>query len=65
MTPMMERSLSSFQHRVVRRIIRRDLRIREGGSWEYHSLEEAVAEAGFEGIGKYVTRRHNNLSSIL
>ena len=65
LTPMMERALSSFQHRVVRRLIRRHPRIREGGSWEYHSLEEAVAEAVFEGIGSYVTRRQNNLSSIL
>ena len=65
LTPMMERALSSFQHRVVQQLIRRHPSIREGGSWEYHSLEEAVAEAGFKGIVKYITGKQNNPISIL
>ena len=29
------------------------------GNWEYPPLGEAMLEAGFEGIGKYTTRRQN------
>ena len=34
LTPRMEQALSNFQHRVVLRLIRRHLRIQEGGIWE-------------------------------
>ena len=37
--PRMERALSIFQHRVVRRLTGRQLRRRGGGSWEYPVLE--------------------------
>ena len=59
LTPRMERSLISFQHRSARRLTRRQPRRRGGGSWEYSSFEEAVVEAGFEGIGENITRRKN------
>ena len=42
LTPRMERALDSFQRRVVRRLSRRQPRIRGGGSWEYPPLEEAM-----------------------
>ena len=55
--PRIERALSSFQHMVARRLTSRKPRRQGGGSWEYPSLEEAMVEAGFEGIGTYITRR--------
>ena len=51
LTPRMERALGSFQHWVAQRLTRRQPRRQGGGSWEYPSLEEAMSEAGFEGIG--------------
>ena len=53
----MEQALNIFQHSVARRLIGRQLRRRGGGIWEYPSLEDSMVEAGFEGIGKYITRR--------
>ena len=46
----MERALDIFQHRVVQRITRRQPRRRVDGSWAYPLVEEAMGEAGFEGI---------------
>ena len=63
--PSMERALSIFQHRVVRRLTGRQLRRRKGGSWEYPSLEEAMVEAGFEGIGTYITSRQNMVAQYI
>ena len=57
LTPRMERALDSLQHRVAQRLARRQPRRRGGGSWAYPSLEEAMGEAGFEGIRKSITRR--------
>ena len=45
-TPSMERALSSFQQRVTRRLTGSHTRRRGDGSWEYPSLEEAMAKAG-------------------
>ena len=45
LTPRMERVLSSFQHRVVRRLTGRHPRGKGGGSWEYPSLEEVMGES--------------------
>ena len=61
----MERSLSSLQHRVARRLNGRQLRRRGSGSWEYPSLEEALVETIFEGIGKYITRRQNMVAQYI
>ena len=36
-----------------------------GGSWEYPSLEEEMVEAGFEGIGTYITSRQNMLTQYI
>ena len=64
-TLRMERSLDSFQHRVARRLTRRKPRIRGDGSWAYLPLEEAMGEAGFEGIRKSVTRTHNKVAQYI
>ena len=53
----MERALDSFHHRVVQRLTGRQPRRWGGGSWAYPPLEEAMGEAGLEGIIKSVTRR--------
>ena len=65
LTPRMERALDSLQHRVARRLARRQPRRRGGGSWAYPSLEEAMGEAGFEGIRKSITRRHNTVAQYI
>ena len=65
LTSRMERSLSSFQHRVVQRLAGRHPRRWGGGSWEYPSLEETMMEAGFKGISTYVTRRHNKAAQYI
>ena len=65
LTPSMERSLSSFQQRVVRQITGRQTRIQGGGRWEYPPLEEVMAEAGFEGIRTYITRRQNIVTQYI
>ena len=65
LTPRMERALGSFQHRVARRLTSRQPRRRVGGSWEYPPLEEAMVEAGFMGIRKYITRRHNTFAQYI
>ena len=65
LTPRIERALSSFQHRVARRITGRHPRRRGDGSWEYPSLEEALVESGFEGIRKYITRRQNTVAQYI
>ena len=64
-TPRMEQALSSFQHSIARRLTRRHTSRRGGGSWEYPSLEEAMLEAGFEGIGTYITRRQNTVAQYI
>ena len=57
--------LSSFQHRVTRRLTGGQPRRRGDRSWEYPQLEEAMAEAGFEGIGTYIKRRQNMISQYI
>ena len=54
LNPRMEWALSSFQHRVARHLAGSHTR-----RWGDGTLAEAMVEAGFEGIGTYVTRRHN------
>ena len=56
LTPRMERDLDSFQHKVVWRLTRRKPRRLGGESLAYPPLEEAMGEAGFKGIMKYVAR---------
>ena len=65
LTPSMERDLYSFQNRVARRITRRQPRRRGDGSWAYPPLEEAMGEAGFEGIRKSVTRRQKTVAQYI
>ena len=64
-TLSMKRFLSSFEHRVPRRLTGRHTSRRGDGSWEYHSLEEAMVEAGFEGISTYITRRQNTVAQYI
>ena len=60
--PRMDQALDRFQHRVVRRLSGRQPRRRGYGSWDYPPLEEAMGEAGFKGVRKYITRRKNLVS---
>ena len=63
--PSMERALDIFHHRVARRLTGRQPRIQGGGSWDYPPLEEAMGEAGSEGIRKLVTRRQNMVTQYI
>ena len=65
LTPNMERALSSFQHRVARRLTGRQPRQRGGGILSYPPLEEAMEEVGFKGIRKYVRRTHNTVAQYI
>ena len=65
LTPRMERDMSSFQHMFTQRITGRHPRIQGGGSCKYPSLEEAMVEAGFEGIRTYITRRQNTVAHYI
>ena len=65
LTPSMERALDSFQHRVAKRITRKQPRRRVDVIWEYPPLEEALGEALFEGIRKSVTRRQNTVAQYI
>ena len=58
----MEWDLDSFQHRVAQRITRKQPWIQADGNWEYLPLDEAMGEAGFEGIRKLVTMRQNTVA---
>ena len=61
----MERALSSFQHRVMKRLTVRHPRRQGDGGWEYPPLAAAISEAGFEEIGTYVTRRQNTVAQYI
>ena len=65
LTPWMKRDLDSFQHRVARRLTWRQTRRRGDGSWEYPPLDEAMGEAGFDGIMMPITRRHNRVAQYI
>ena len=65
LTPRMERALSSFQHRVTRRLTGRNPRRRLSGCWEYPSLEEAIVESGFKKIRKYIMGRQNTVAQYI
>ena len=65
LTPRMEWALGSFQHRVVQRLTGRQPRRRGVGGWDYPPLEKAMAEAGFEWIRKYITRRQNTVAQYI
>ena len=65
LTSRIERDLDSFQHRVARQITGRKPRRRGGGRWAYPPLEEAMGEAGFEGLRKSITRRQNMVAQSI
>ena len=57
LTPMTEKALRSFKHRVARWLTGRTSGRRGGGCWDYPLLTAAMTEAGFEEIRTCVTRR--------
>ena len=63
--PLMERSLGIFQSRVARRLTGRHLWRQGDGSWDYPTMAAAIAEAVFEEIGVYVTRRKNTVEKYI
>ena len=65
LTPWMEQALDRFQNRFARRITRSQPKRRGDGSWAYPPLEEALGEAGFEGIRKSVMRRQNTVAPYI
>ena len=65
LTPRIEWALESFMHGDARRITGNlSLRV-GGGKWTHPPLEEAIQEAGFEGIRKAVTRRQNMVAQYI
>ena len=62
LTQRMEKFLDRFQYRVARRLTGKHPRRNTDGSWDYPPLEEALGEAGIEGIRKSVTRRQNRFA---
>ena len=65
LTPRMEQALGSFQHKDSQRLTGGQPSRWGGGSWEYPLLEEAMVEAGFGGIGTYITRRHSMVAQYI
>ena len=57
LTYIMERALNIFQKRVTQRLTGRQSRRRGDRIWDHPPLTAAMAEAGFEEIRTYVTRR--------
>ena len=64
MSPCIERTLGGSHHRVVRRLMRRQLRMVLGGRWVYPSMEEATVGVGLQEVDTYVSRRHNTVVHI-
>ena len=62
LTLRMDRAQDSFKHRVTRRLNWEATEETGDGSCTYLILEEAMGEAGFEGIRKYVTKRYNTVA---
>ena len=65
LTPRMEGSLNSFQHRVPQWITGRHPSRRWDGSWDYPPLVAAMVEAGFEEIGAYIMRGQNTVMQYI
>ena len=65
LTSRMEWALDIFQHRVAKWLTVRQMRRGGGGVWVYPPLEEAMGEAGFKGIRKFVTMRNNTVAQYI
>ena len=65
MTPKMERDLNRLHQRVMQQLTWRQPRRQGCLSWDYPPLDVAMAEAGFEEIRTYVTRRHNAVAHYI
>ena len=61
----MEQALDIFQHRVARRLNRRQPRIRGDVSWAYPPLEEAMGKSGFNGISESITRMQHMVAKYI
>ena len=59
LTQRMKKALDIFQSRLARRLTGKQPWQKEDRSWDYPLLEEALSEAGLEGIQKSTTRRQN------
>ena len=65
LTPQMEKSLDSFQSRVLRKITGRQPRLQKCRSWKYPPLVGAIREAVMVGIRKSITRRQNTVAQYI
>ena len=65
LTQRMEKALDIFQSRVAMSLTGKHPRQRTNGSWYYPPLEEALGEAGMEGIRKSVTRTQNTFAQYI
>ena len=61
LTLRIERALESFQNGAALRITGRQPQRSGDRQWTHPPLEEAMREAGFEGIRKIITRRQNTV----
>ena len=65
LNPHMYQALRSFQHRVAQWLTGRYPRQRGERRWEYPLLAAVMAEAGFEDIGVYITRKQNTVAQYI
>ena len=65
LTLRIERDLESFIHGSARRITGKQPQRGGGGKCTYPPLNEAMQEAGLEGIRKAVTRRQNTVTQYI
>ena len=65
LTQRVQKALDRFQSRVAMRLIRKQLRQRMDGSWDYLPLAEALGETGLDEIRKSVTRMHNTVAQYI
>ena len=61
LTPHMECTLGGLQHRVEHRLAGKQLQRLPDTGWEYPPLGEAMREAGFYEVKKYITRSNNTV----
>ena len=65
LTQMMEMDLEIVQSMFARRLTGNQPRRWTYGSWDHPPLEEALGEAGLEGIRNSVTRRQNKVAQYI
>ena len=65
LTERMEKALDSFQSRVARKIMGRQPRQRNYGSWVYPPLAGVMKETGMVGIRTSILRRQNRVALFI